>query len=59
MKTIKISHEYKCDNCDKPATINLQNNWQKFYITPKGNFKEIKSWDGDGNEFFCDPCYEK
>jgi len=45
--------------CGKPATINLAQNWHKYYITPKGEFKEGKSWEGDDNEFWCDECYEK
>lgn len=55
----KITHDHTCDNCGKPATLNLQNNWQLFDITPNGAFFENDTWEGDSNEFFCDDCYEK
>jgi len=55
----KIKHDHKCQNCGKPATKNLQYNWQLFAITPSGNFKEEDTWEGDSSEFFCDECYDK
>jgi hypothetical protein len=53
----KITHDFVCDECGKPATINIQQNWQLFDITPKGDFKETDSWEGDDNSFYCDECY--
>ena len=55
----KNTHDYTCDICGKPATLNLQNNWQLFDITSSGDFKEQDTWEGDSNEFYCDDCYEK
>lgn len=57
--TKKIKHDHVCDNCGKPATLNLQNNWHLYDITPAGKFESNDEWDGDSNEFFCDECYEK
>jgi len=53
----KITHDHEC-GCGKPATLNLQQNYQLYEITPDGDFNEIKSWEGDTNEFYCDECYE-
>ena len=55
----KIIHDYKCDNCGKPATLNLQNNWQLYEILYNGCFIEKDTWEGDSNEFYCDDCYKK
>lgn len=55
----KIKHDYKCDSCGKPATINLQQTWHLYDITSKGDFKERDSWEGNNNEFYCDECYAK
>jgi len=63
LKKQKINHDYKCQNCGKPATWNLQGDgWTLWEITKNGNFKEYKSWgmgEGDNNEFYCDKCAEK
>ena len=51
-----------CDNfekCGNKADVNLQNNWQLYGCLPNGGYSEIKSWEGDSNEFFCENCYEK
>ena len=55
----KITPDFVCDKCGKPATLNLQNNWQLYEIQPSGNFKEIDTWEGSENSFFCATCYEK
>jgi len=57
----KITHDYVCQTCGKPAVYNLQNNWHLWDITPKGNFKHNDEWEADGNEnnFWCEECYEK
>jgi len=55
----KIKHDYKCQNCGKPATKNIQQVWKLYDIDKNGEFDEIKEWDGDGeNTFVCDKCYE-
>ena len=56
---MKITHDYTCDVCGKPATRNIQNTWHEYEITPKGNFKETDSWEGDSNSFLCDDCEEE
>jgi hypothetical protein len=59
----KITHEYVCDKCGKPATWNLQSGgWCLWEITPKGKFKSYNEWgfgEGDDNDFYCDKCAEK
>jgi hypothetical protein len=55
----KITHDYKCKDCGKPATINLQQNWQKYSIKPNGDTELEKEWEGDDNEFYCDNCAEE
>lgn len=56
---IKIKHDYKCDNCKKPATYNLQDWWHLYDINNKGDFQEIKDWEASTNEFWCESCYHK
>ena len=55
----KIQHDHKCEKCGKPATVNLQQNWQKYAIEYDGSFTEVDTWEGDTNEFYCDQCYDK
>lgn len=55
----KIKHEHKCQNCGKPATINLQQNYQRYSINNDGNFSLDKEWSGDTNDFYCEDCAEK
>jgi len=55
----KIKHDYKCQGCGKPATINLQQNWQKYNIKPDGDTELYNEWEGDDNEFWCDKCAEE
>ena len=54
-----IHHDFQCQGCGKPATVNLQQNWHRWYITPNGDFTAEKEWEGDTNEMWCDKCYEK
>jgi hypothetical protein len=53
----------KCQGCGKKATINLQQNWQRYSIKydKKGVAKYTldKEWEGDNNEFWCDECADK
>ena len=58
MKKI-LKHKYECDNCKKPAVYNLQNYWHLYDINSGGNFKELKNWEEDVNEFWCEGCYEE
>jgi hypothetical protein len=30
-----------------------------FDIDNKGNFQELKNWEADTNEFWCEDCYNK
>jgi hypothetical protein len=53
-KTKKVNHDYVCDVCGKPATVNIQNQWKKYSISNNGNTKKIDQWEGDVNEFYCD-----
>lgn len=56
----KHNHTYTCDVCNKIATINIQNWWHKYKITPNNeNFIEDDNWEGNTNEFWCNKCYEK
>lgn len=60
-KTNKITHNYKCDKCDKTATINIQNANVEFEIWPDGAFKETDTWGhgDDYNDFYCDEHYNE
>jgi len=53
-KKKKIEHDYVCDVCGKPATVNIQNWWHKYEIKPDGDMEEVDDWEGDTNEFYCD-----
>ena len=55
----KINHDHKCQGCGKPATINLQENYQLYDITAKGKFPLRKEWHGNTNEFWCEKCGEE
>ena len=57
--TKKIKHDYKCQECDKPAEVNLQNNWHLWRISPDGDFVDEKEWEAGENNFWCEKCYEK
>jgi len=58
-KKPKILHDHTCDECGEPATINIQNCWQKYDINDAGDFEKVDEWEGDTNEFYCDKCYNK
>lgn len=58
-KPKKINHEYVCDVCGEPATRNIQDYWKEYEINKNGIFKEIRSWEGGTNKFFCDDHDER
>jgi hypothetical protein len=58
-KKSKIQHDYTCDECGKPATKNIQNNWNEYDIYENGHFQETNTWAGDTNNFYCDECNKK
>ncbi len=51
-----VRHDLKCEECGKPATRNVQNQWHEYAISRNGNFKETNNWEGDENYFLCDDC---
>jgi hypothetical protein len=53
-KAKKVNHDYVCDVCGKPATVNIQNAWYKYSIDKDGETREVDQWEGDVNEFYCD-----
>ena len=55
----KVKHDYKCQNCGKVATVNLQDTWTKYDISDEGEFEESDSWNGSESNLYCDDCYEK
>lgn len=55
----KITHDYICDNCDKKAKFNIQNDYHSYAILPDGNFNEINAWEGDVNNFFCQKHFDE
>ena len=55
----KITHDYICDRCGKPATININTTWRKYNITPDGDFQEADDWAGNESEFWCDDCADE
>jgi len=52
----KIQHDYECEICGKPATINIQNWWHEYSIDNEGEFTEVEDWEGAGSQFLCDDC---
>ena len=58
-KKIKKEINYPCDYCGQPAIYNLQNIWKLYDIIDDKRFEDNNEWEGDGNEFFCEECYEK
>ena len=52
----KVKHDYKCKDCGKPATYNIQNWWHEYSIDNDGEFNEVNDWEGDDNSFYCDEC---
>jgi hypothetical protein len=59
---MKIKHDYKCQECGKVATHNIQDGGQVHYaIKEDGEFKLLDSWaEGDeNNDFYCDKCYDE
>lgn len=53
-KTKKVNHDYVCDVCSKPATINIQSWVHKYTIENDGTMVETDDWEGGENEFYCD-----
>ncbi len=52
----QVRHSYVCDECGKPATQNIQQQYHSYSISASGEFQEIDNWEGDTNEFLCDEC---
>jgi hypothetical protein len=52
----KLSHDYKCQTCGAPATVNIQDGWSRYEITPDGDFINRQEWDGNESDFYCDKC---
>ena len=52
----RINHNEVCQECGKPATRNIQNMWHEYKINKEGEFIEVDSWEGNGNEMLCDDC---
>lgn len=53
----EIKHDHICDKCKKSAVYNLQNWWHLYDIDKDGDFEELKNWEADTNEFWCENCY--
>ncbi|MGC9070690.1 MAG: hypothetical protein ACP5IO_05205 [Elusimicrobiales bacterium] len=59
--------EIKCENCGKPATVNVQKVWIKWkYNSKTGEYSkthellyDIDSATGDENLHFCKKCFDK
>ena len=56
---MKPKHDYTCDNCGKPATINIGDTWHSYSISNDGDFSETGEWDGSESSFYCDKCGEE
>lgn len=61
IKKIKKQKDLRgnCDNfnkCGNKADYNLQNEWQLYECLKDGEYGNIKSWEGDVNEFLCEDC---
>lgn len=55
----RISHDYTCDICEKPAKYNMQDWWHTYTIDKEGSFEDYKDWEGDTSEFYCEKCAKK
>lgn len=54
----EFTHDYKCDNCGKPATRNIQGTWVEYPINKDGEFEKHILGDSidDMSYFYCDDC---
>lgn len=51
---MKPNHDYKCDECGKPATVNAQETTIFYDIDNDGEFSEYDQSASGDNQFFCD-----
>lgn len=50
----KIKHNILCQECDSPATVNIQCWWHEYSIDENGDYTEVNDWDGDDSTNYCD-----
>ena len=56
---LKIEHDYECDNCNKPAEIEIAYGViQKYEISPRGDLNLFKEEPAEEAEFYCRKCYD-
>lgn len=54
------NHQHTCDDCDKVATFNYQNDYHTYKIDNDGDFEEVGDpQEGNENHFFCEEHLEK
>ena len=49
----------KCDYCDAPATVNIQENLITYKIDKLGNYKEVNCENNGANNHYCNFHYRK
>lgn len=54
-----MTHDHKCQVCDKPATVNYQLVWVQWNIDEEGNFDDSEYHNCKENNFYCDDCWNK
>ena len=54
----KITHDFECQECGAPATINVQGLLHCWKILPDGEMEEVgDSYPmDDNNDYWCDAC---
>ena len=56
-----ITHDHKCEECGKPATINEEGVIMRYTVKPNGDFVDgdvVDSVD-DSSHFFCNDHYSR
>ena len=53
-----VTHQYQCDHCDNPATVNVECMYHKYSIDNDGNFEQEDEWEGNDSQFYCEDCWD-
>ena len=50
----KVKHDIECDVCGKPAYVNIQQMWHRWFINDNGDYTGEKEWEGNDNNHYCE-----
>jgi len=60
IRSNQIEHDYVCDECGRPATMNIQDLRHCWKILPDGDMEEVgEAGTTDTNLYYCTSCGEK